>query len=436
MLQCKIGSGDGAPAATWRSADVLYHLYELTHAAVAPWRAAAHVGRLVLNNPVNPFAYSYPAKAASAALEVFEGLTQKYGKPEFGIAEVSCDGVPVAIEERVVMHRPFCHLLHFERDPAALSERQRRAPRVLVVAPLSGHYATLLRGTVRTLLEDFDVWITDWIDAREVPLVMGDFDLDHYIDYVLDFIRHLGPDLHVIAVCQPGPAVLSATALLAAADHPCQPASVTLMGSPIDSRRSPTEPNRLAKTRQLAWFEHNVIMNVPFPHAGFMRRVYPGFLQLTGFMTMNLDRHLDAHKNLFRHLVEGDGDSVAGHRKFYDEYLAVMDLPAEYYLQTLRVVFQEHRLAEGGMVHRGERVDPARIRRTALMTVEGENDDISGIGQTQAAHDLCTGIPAHKRIDYIQAGVGHYGVFNGSRWRAEIAPRIRDFIHSNPRLGA
>jgi poly(3-hydroxybutyrate) depolymerase len=426
----------GSAFSCWRYA-VLYHLYELTHAAVTPWRAAANVGRLLLNNPANPFSYTYPAKAASAALEVFEGLTQKYGKPAFGITEVWSDGGKIAITEEVVTRLPFCHLLHFRREPVAVPVRRRRPlPRMLVVAPLSGHYATLLRGTVRTLLEDFDVYVTDWMDAREVPLPVGKFDLSDYIDYVIGFMRQLGPDLHVLAVCQPGPAVLSATALLATDDDPAQPATVTLMGSPIDTRRSPTEPNRLAKTRTLGWFESNVILHVPFPHAGVMRRVYPGFLQLTGFMTMNLDRHLDAHKNLFRDLVAGDGDSVAAHRKFYDEYLAVIDLPAEYYLQTIQWVFQEHRLAEGTMTHHGRKVDLGQIRKTALMTVEGEKDDISGVGQTQAAHDLCVNIPAARRFDYVQPGVGHYGVFNGSRWRGEIAPRIRDFVFSNPRAGA
>ena len=414
---------------------MLYHLYEWTHAAVKPWRAAASMGRVMLNNPANPISYTYQAKAAAAALDVFDGLTRRYSKPEFGIREVSCHGGHIAISEEIVPRLPFCHLLHFKRDTSRLPERFQTAPKVLVVAPVSGHYATLLRGTVRALLEDFDVYITDWQDAREVPLGEGNFDLHDYIDYVMGFMRQLGPDLHVMAVCQPGPAVLSATALLAAADDPCQPATVTIMGSPIDTRKSPTQPNLLAKSKPLSWFKKNVIMTVPFPNAGVMRRVYPGFLQLTGFMTMNLDRHLDAHKNLYQNLVAGDGDSVSGHRKFYDEYLAVMDLSADYYLQTIQKVFQEHHLPDGLLEHRGQRVDLKSIKRTALMTVEGENDDISGIGQTQAAHDLCINIPTVKRVDYIQPGVGHYGVFNGSRWRTEIAPRVRDFIFSNKTLG-
>ena len=410
---------------------MLYHLYEWTHAAAKPWRAAANLSRAMLNHPANLFSYTYPAKAASAALDVFDGLTRKYAKPIFGIDSVLCAGGRIAISEEIITRLPFCQLLHFKRDTSALPATRQGAPKLLVVAPMSGHFATLLRGTVRALLEDFDVYITDWTDAREVAPAAGNFDLHDYIDYVLGFMGQLGPDLHVVAVCQPGPAVLAATALLAAADDPCQPATVTIMGSPIDTRRSPTQPNLLAKSKPLSWFQNNVIMSVPFPNVGAMRRVYPGFLQLTGFMTMNLDRHLDAHQSLYQNLVSGDGDSVSAHRKFYDEYLAVMDLSADYYLQTIQKIFQEHQLPDGLLEHRGQRVDLKAIRRSALMTVEGENDDISGIGQTQAAHDLCSNIPALRRIDYIQPGVGHYGVFNGSRWRAEIAPRIRDFIFSN-----
>lgn len=413
---------------------MLYHLYELTHAAVAPWRAAAHLNRLALSNPANPWSYGFPAKAASAAIEVFEGLTRRYGKPEFGIDSVAIEGQTVGITEETVIEDDFCRLLRMRRDADALPKRHQDAPRLLIVAPLSGHYATLLRGTVRTMAGYCDVHVTDWTDARDVPLTLGAFTLADYIDYVRRYIKALGPDVHVMAVCQPGPAVLAATALLAADDDPAQPATVTIMGSPIDTRRSPTEPNRLAQSRPLSWFENNVITHVPFPHLGAMRRVYPGFLQLTGFMTMNLDRHLDAHKNLFQHLVAGDGDSVAGHRKFYDEYLAVMDLSADYYLDTIEQVFQEHSLAKGTMMHRDRTIDLKAIHRTALMTVEGENDDISGIGQTQAAHDLCVNIPASRRADYVQPGVGHYGVFNGSRWRSEIAPRIRDFIYSHRQL--
>jgi poly(3-hydroxybutyrate) depolymerase len=408
---------------------MLYHFYELSHAAIAPLRAAVNVNRFFLDHGWNPFIETYPGKVAAAAFEVFDRVTKRYAKPSFGINTIEIDGRRVGVTEQVVRSLPFCELVHFQRETGV----PRDDPAVLLVAPLSGHYPTLLRGTVRALLPDHDVYITDWRDAREVPLSAGRFDLDDYIDYVIESIRHLGTDAHVIAVCQPGPAVVAATALMSAADDPCVPSSVTLMGSPIDTRLSPTKPNELALSKPLKWFERNVIMNVPFPNPGFMRRVYPGFLQLTGFMTMNLDRHLNAHHKLFSDLVVGDGDSAAAHRKFYDEYLAVMDLTAEYYLQTIDVVFQQHALPDGRMLHRGRKVETAAIRDTALMTVEGELDDISGIGQTQAAHELFCNVPDKRHLDYIQAGVGHYGVFNGSRWRAEIAPRIRDFIRSNRR---
>lgn len=414
---------------------MLYHLYELNHAMVTPWRTASRYTRLALTNPHNPFSESYPARAVSAALDVFEGLTHRYGKPEFGIERVTVGGgTSVEVEQRDLLALDFCTLTHFRRDPAQLPQRNRNDPKVLIVAPMSGHYATLMRGTVKALLEDCDVYITDWTDARLVPLKHGRFDLNDYVDYILRFIRTLGPDLHVVAVCQPGPPVLAASALLAEDDDPCQPASVTVMGSPIDTRQSPTEPNLLAESHSLEWFERNVTSLVPFPHPGAMRLVYPGFMQLSGFMTMNLDRHLSAHDQHYHNLVAGDGDSVSAHRKFYEEYMSVMDLPAEFYLQTLKVIFQEHHLARGVMRHRDRVVDLGALRATALMTVEGEKDDISGIGQTQAAHELCVNIPSHMRVDYVQQGVGHYGVFNGSRWRSEIAPRIRDFIRSNRTL--
>ncbi|MGR8947923.1 MAG: polyhydroxyalkanoate depolymerase [Gammaproteobacteria bacterium] len=412
---------------------MLYHIHEMAHASIAPMRAFISTHRMFLESPWNFARDTLPSKMTLASYEMFERCTRHYGKPKFGIDEVLIDDQPMWIAEKVVARKSFCDLKHFEKTshgkPAVLNQ-----PRVLLVAPLSGHYATLLRGTVKALLENHDVYITDWRDAREVPLTEGRFDLDDYIDYVIEFLKFLGPNTHVVAVCQPGPAVLAATSLLSADDDPATPSSMVLMGSPIDTRLSPTEPNILATSKPLSWFEENVIMNVPFPHAGFMRRVYPGFLQLTGFMTMNLDRHLDAHQKLFNDLVDGDGDSVQQHKKFYDEYLAVMDLSADYYLQTIDTVFQQHALPEGKMVHRDRLVEPAAIERTALMTVEGEKDDISGIGQTQAAHTLCKNIPKSMKMDYVQKDVGHYGVFNGSRWRSEIAPRIRDFIvqHDRP----
>lgn len=409
---------------------MLYQLHELAHAAVTPMRVFVNTHRMFLESPWNFARDSIPSKFALASYDVFERLTRHYAKPKFGIKEVEIDGHTAQIKERHVVRKPFCQLKHFEKtcqsEPAITAQ-----PRVLLVAPLSGHYATLLRGTVRTLLEDHDVYITDWRDAREVPLAEGTFDLDDYIDYIIEFLQFLGPNVHVIAVCQPGPAVLAATSVMSKHDDPAVPSSLTLMGSPIDTRLSPTEPNLLATSKPLSWFEENVIMNVPFPHPGVMRRVYPGFLQLTGFMTMNLDRHLDAHHKLFQDLVDGDGDSVDQHKKFYDEYLAVMDLTAEYYLQTIEVVFQQHALPEGKMTHRGELVEPAAITSTALMTVEGEKDDISGVGQTQAAHALCKNIPRDKKLKHVQKDVGHYGVFNGSRWRSDIAPKIRDFILAN-----
>jgi poly(3-hydroxybutyrate) depolymerase len=412
---------------------VLYQLYELNHATIAPLRTFIEWNRLLFDQPWNPWAQAPPYRALAASWDVFENLTRRYAKPAFGIPTIELPGRRVEVTQEVVLRKSFCDLLHFQRDEAALPASRRHDPRVLVVAPLSGHYATLLRGTVKALLPEHDVYITDWRDARTVPVTEGGFDLEDYVDYVIEFLRFLGPNTHVLAVCQPGPAVIAATSLMAADQDPATPSSMVIMGSPIDTRRSPTEPNILATTRPLSWFENNVVMPVPFPNPGFMRRVYPGFLQLTGFMTMNLDLHMDAHQKLYNSLVKGDGDSVAQHRQFYDEYLAVIDLNAEYYLQTIKVVFQEQQLAKGTMRHRGRLVEPKAIRNTALMTVEGENDDISGIGQTQAAHDLCVNIPAANRVDYIQAGVGHYGVFNGSRFRAEIAPRIRDFIRSHNR---
>jgi poly(3-hydroxybutyrate) depolymerase len=312
---------------------------------------------------------------------------------------------------------------------------RRPQPKVLIVAPMSGHYATLLRGTVEAFLPNHDVYITDWTDARMVPLAAGRFDLDDYIDYVISILHRLGGDTHVIAVCQPSVPVLAATALMEAANDPYAPLSITLMGGPIDTRCNPTGVNKLAEARGVDWFRRNVITKVPFPHPGVMRDVYPGFLQLNGFVSMNLDRHLDAHKNLFYHLVQGDGDSVQKHREFYDEYLAVMDLTAEFYLQTVDTVFVQHALPKGRMTHRDRPVDPSAIRNTALLTVEGEKDDISGVGQTEAAHRLCVNIPADRKAHYLQLGVGHYGVFNGSRFRSEIAPRIADFMltHNNRR---
>lgn len=403
-----------------------YHTYELAHAMISPFRVLARNSRHGLQSPFNPMAEHPMTKMMTASLEVFERVTRRYGKPEFGISQIPVDGTEVSVNETIALQKPFCNLLHFERDFAP--GRERDDPKVLIVAPLSGHYATLLRGTVEAMLPHHDVYITDWIDARLVPVSLGRFDLDDYIDYLIEFLHHLGANVHVIAVCQPAVPALAATALMAAREEDNQPASLTLMGGPIDTRRSPTAVNNLAEERDLSWFENNVISHVPFPNLGFMRRVYPGFIQLSGFMTMNLERHTNAHFKLFEHLVEGDCDSVRQHKEFYNEYLAVMDLSAEYYLQTIATVFKDHALPKGEMRHRGEPVDCGAIKNTALMSIEGERDDISGRGQTEAAHDLCPNIQDDEHFRYMQEGVGHYGIFNGTRWRTEIQPRIEQMI--------
>ncbi|MFC6490317.1 polyhydroxyalkanoate depolymerase [Nitratireductor sp. GCM10026969] len=402
-----------------------YQLYEFNHAALQPARAYADAIRLFYSNPFNPAAATPWGRSVAAAAEMFERTTRRYGKPAFGITATTVDGKEVAVREEVVWTKPFCRLIRFARDlPAGRKPDQK----LLMVAPMSGHYATLLRGTVEAMLPHADVYITDWTDARMVPLVEGRFDLDDYIDYVIEMFAALGPGANVMAVCQPSVPVLAAVALMEARGIPDLPATMTLMGGPVDTRRNPTGVNRLAEERGTDWFRENVIMEVPWPNPGFMRQVYPGFLQLSGFMSMNLDRHITAHKDFFMHLVKDDGDSAEKHRDFYDEYLAVMDLTAEFYLQTVETVFVRHALPKGEMTHRGERIDPSAVRSVALLTIEGENDDISGVGQTQAAHDLCTNIPDHMREHHLQPTVGHYGVFNGSRFRAEIVPRITDFI--------
>ncbi len=405
-----------------------YWFYELGHASLNPARALADAGKLFFKNPANPWSHTEFGKTMAAGYELFERSTRRYGKPEWNISStlIGAERIPVHISS--VWERPFCRLLHFERmfDHAP----RRPQPKLLIVAPMSGHYATLLRGTVEGFLPNHDVYITEWIDARVVPLSQGRFDLDDYIDYLISMLHFLGGDVHVIAVCQPSVPVLAAVARMEADGDPHVPHSMVLMGGPIDTRINPTEVNLLAGRRGMEWFRRNVITKVPFPNPGFMRDVYPGFLQLYGFMSMNLDRHMEAHRNLYLNLVKGDGDSAQKHREFYDEYLAVMDLCAEFYLQTCDTVFIRHALPKGEMTHRGIPINPAKIRRVALMTVEGEHDDISGVGQTEAAHALCTNIPADRKVHWLQPDVGHYGVFNGSRFRAEIAPRIADFVLS------
>ena len=411
---------------------VFYQLYEMNHAAMAPFRATADAMLQAYRNPLNPLSKTPFGRTMAAGFEVFERATRRYGKPEFGLPVTTIDGREVAVHERIIWNRPFCNLIHFQRE---LSSGRKPDAKILIVAPMSGHYATLLRGTVEALLPSADVYITDWIDARMVPVGDGEFHLDDYIDYVIEMIHHLGPNTNVVAVCQPSVPVLAAVAVMEREKDPLVPASMTLMGGPIDTRINPTAVNKLAQDKPLAWFEENVIMNVPWPQPGVMRPVYPGFLQLSGFMSMNLDRHMIAQKDFYMHLVKNDGDSAERHRDFYDEYLAVMDLTAEFYLETVDAVFIKHALPKGELRHRGKLVDTKAIRRVALLTVEGENDDISGVGQTEAAQTICPNIPDAMRQHYLQPDVGHYGVFNGSRFRQEIAPRIVAFANEHSRIG-
>lgn len=408
---------------------MLYHAYEYTHAAMGPMRQAARMGQQILTSPFNPMVSTYQARATAAACEMFINATRRYGKPEFGIDTVELNGKTLDVVESVPFALPFCDLLHMSKPDAPADQTP-----VLIVAPMSGHYATLLRGTVRQMLPDHDVYVTDWVDARDVPLSQGRFDLDDYTDYVMEQCRYIakvtGERPAVLAVCQPGVPVLVAASLMAEDGDPARPASVTLMGSPIDVTKNPKQPNELATGRPLSWFENNVIVTVPFPNKGYMRRVYPGFLQLSGFMSMNMDRHVDAHVKQFRNLIKGDGDSAEQHRTFYDEYNAVMDMTAEFYLQTIERVFQKGLLATGEYMYRDRLVAPSAITDIALMTIEGEMDDITGLGQTEAAHTLATNLPDDKRAHYVQAKVGHYGVFNGSRWRQFIQPKVAEFMQA------
>jgi poly(3-hydroxybutyrate) depolymerase len=414
---------------------MLYHAYEMTHAAITPMRAAARLSQEAIRNPLNPMAGHYGTRAFSAALEMFINATRRYGKPEWEIEDTVVNGIETPIEIETVWSHPFCELLHFNRLGEA---ENRNDPPVLVIAPLSGHYATLLRGTVRAMLPEHDVFVTDWTDARDVSLAVGRFDLDDYTDYLVKMCAFLaertGERPAVLAVCQPGIPALAAASLMAMDEHPARPSSLTLMGSPIDTARNPKQPNDFAQRHPLKWFEQNVVVRVPWPHRGVMRLVYPGFLQLSGFMAMNVDRHLDAHVSQFNNLVRGDGESAESHRRFYDEYLAVMDLSAEFYLQTVDRVFKQRLMARNEYRYRNRLLKPAAIKDIALFTIEGERDDITGLGQTEAAQDLVTELPQSERMHYVQKGVGHYGVFNGSRWRQEIQPRVRDFIHGKRRV--
>lgn len=402
---------------------MLYQQYEFQRLALAPLRVFATNALSVLDLPINPMRHMPGGKVAAAMLDSFEHSTRPFGKPSFGFAHVEIDGVDVPITEEIVAQDIWCDLVRFRRAASRPDD-----PTLLIVAPMSGHYATLLRGTVKAFLPDHDVVITDWRDARDVPLTLTDFDLDDYIDYIISYLQLLGPRTHVLAVCQPAVPVLAAAAIMNDEADPSAPATMTLIGGPIDTREAPTKVNEFAKSHSLDWFKRNVIHTVPFGNPGFMRSVYPGFLQLAGFMAMNLDRHMEAHWQMFQHLVEGDGESLASKRRFYEEYRAVMDLPASYYLQTISTVFQDHLLPRGLMVSRNRLVRPDSVERTALFTIEGERDDISGIGQTRAAHALCPRLPDSMRDHLEQQGVGHYGLFNGQRFRREIAPRIKAFI--------
>jgi len=410
---------------------LLYHLHELQRRFMNPLSVWAQATSELFSSPYSPLSYTPMSRRVAAGYELLHRLGKSYDKPIWDLPTTTVDGVEVAITEEVAAAKPFCKLVHFKREwPRELAKRPAD-PKVLIVAPLSGHHATLLRDTVRALLPNHEVWITDWIDARIVPLAEGAFHLDDYVDYVIEFVQQLGPDVHLISVCQPTVPVLAAVSLMSTRKDPKRPRSMTMMGGPIDTRKSPTEVNALAHRKPFEWFEGNVIFKVPSSYPGYLRRVYPGFMQHAGFVAMNPDRHLNSHWDYYLDLVKGDREDAESHRKFYDEYNAVLDLPAEYYLDTIRIVFQEHRLPRGIWYVRGERVAPEDIRDTALFTIEGELDDISGSGQTQAAHDLCAKLPAAKQRHLTAKGAGHYGIFSGRRWRESIAPQIGEFIRAN-----
>ena len=410
---------------------MLYQLHEMQRSLLSPLMQWAEASSKLFTNPVSPLAHTPFSQRIAAGYELMYRLGKDYEKPAFGIKDVEVKGKLVPVIERVVDNKPFCKLLHFGKD---LSEKEIKAlnqPTVLVVAPLSGHHATLLRDTVRALLPGQDVFITDWVDARMVPMSDGPFHLDDYIYYVQDFIRHLGPDVHVISVCQPTVPVLAAISLMATNKDPKLPKTMVMMGGPIDPTKSPTAVNDLAQEKPFSWFENTVIYAVPGNYPGFGRKVYPGFLQHAGFIAMNPGRHAQSHREFYQHLVRGDDDSAEAHRKFYDEYNAVLDMPAEYYLETIKTVFQEHRLPKGTWKVGGQLVRPQDIKDVALFTIEGELDDISGAGQTHAAHDLCSSIPADKQQLFTAPNCGHYGIFSGRRWREIICPMIGEFIRKN-----
>jgi poly(3-hydroxybutyrate) depolymerase len=406
---------------------MLYQLHELQRAFLNPMTSFAAANARALSDPLNPLSYMPFASRLAAGYELFFRLGKEYEKPEFGIASTEVAGEVVAVTEEVTLDLPFCRLLHFSR---AIKKRRAPDPVVLLVAPLSGHHSTLLRDTVRQLIREHDVYITDWRDARMVPLAAGPFHLDDYVAYIQQFIRLLAPGVHCISVCQPTVPVLAAVSLMASAKDPALPLSMTMMGGPIDARKSPTQVNNLATHKPYSWFENTVIYQVPANYPGCLRRVYPGFLQHAGFVAMNPDRHLESHYDFYLNLVKGDDEDTTAHRKFYDEYNAVLDMPAEYYLDTIRTVFQEFRLPNGTWTIGGVRVAPEDIKTVALFTIEGELDDISGSGQTEAAISLCKGIPKARKQHFTAPQCGHYGIFSGRRWREVIYPRIHDFIRA------
>jgi len=416
---------------------MLYQLYESQRALLSPFAEFASASSKLYNHPLSLFTHTPMAQRVSAGLDLMHRLAKEYEKPEFDITSVNVDGVDVAVQQQLALSKPFCRLLRFKRfsDDLPMLARMKDQPKVLVVAPLSGHHSTLLRDTVRELLKDHKVFITDWTDARMVPVEAGPFHLDDYVGYVQEFIRLVGPDVNVISVCQPTVPVLAAISLMASAGEPT-PHTMTMMGGPIDARRSPTAVNNLAMNKSHSWFEHNVIYRVPVNYPGSGRQVYPGFLQHAGFIAMNPDRHMKSHYDYFKDLVRGDGDSAEFHRDFYDEYNAVLDMPAEYYLDTIKTVFQDFALVNGTWVVNGQLVRPQDIKTTSLLTIEGELDDISGAGQTRAAHDLCTGIPKSRQFHYDAMGAGHYGIFSGRRWRESIYPQVRDFIATHQGVSA
>lgn len=407
---------------------MLYQLHEMQRSFLTPLMHWAEASANLFTNPISPFAHAPFAQRIAAGYELMYRLGKEYEKPEFGIETAEVDGKTVGIEQYTALEKPFCKLLHFKKQLSAKDIAALDQPVVLLVAPLSGHYSTLLRDTVRGLLPKHDVYITDWVDARMVPVSEGAFDLSDYIYYVQEFIRLLGPDLHVVSVCQPTVPVLAAISLMASNKDKKLPKTMTMMGGPIDPRQSPTKVNDLAVEKKYSWFENTVIYGVPPGYPGFGRKVYPGFLQHAGFIAMNPGRHAQSHREFYQHLVAGDGESAESHRQFYDEYNAVLDMPAEYYLETIKTVFQEFRLPNGTWEVGGQLVRPQDIKTVALLTVEGELDDISGAGQTQAAHDLCSNIPAARKQDFVAPKCGHYGIFSGRRWREVVCPVLTDFI--------